>query len=93
MFKVALEIRPVASHCELEAFLGYLGKTHMGFKCPEGWGILSFLNFCSLNHFLTPPVSAVAGIRSTKNLPFCWPAREKGLLVLVVGGRLIEVVY
>lgn len=46
----------------------------MGFKCPEDWGILSFLNFCGVNNFLTPPVSIVAGLRSTKNLPFYWPA-------------------
>lgn len=74
MLKAAPQILPVESHCELEAFLGYLGKTQVGFKCSGGWQILSAFTFCIFSKFLTTSVSTVARLRSTKNLLVCWPA-------------------
>lgn len=68
----------VPAHWEPESFLGYLGKTQVGFKCSEGWGILSAFNFCIFNQFLTTSVSIVAGLRSTKNLLFVGLLEKRG---------------
>lgn len=51
MLKAAPQILPVESHCELEAFLGYLGKTQVGLNVLEVGKFCLLLIFVFLASF------------------------------------------